>query len=81
VKKKFPETNVGRRRTFVLRIEKMLAHILKDLHLLVSVTAAKLIVKRELRHQNREEADAYEEKKRKLHERLREKISEKKIKP
>jgi hypothetical protein len=64
--------------TFSYRIEKMLASLINDLYLLVSVIFAKWIMKRELKRREAQQAEVgYEGRKCKLFVALRRKISEK----
>jgi hypothetical protein len=76
-----PGPRAFRWRTLGLRIEKMLATLVNNLHLFGSVIIAKWMVKRELKRREAQQTQVgYEAKKRKLLVTLRRKISERRSK-
>ena len=76
-----PEPRASRWRTLGLRIEKMLATLVNDLHLFGSVIIAKWMVKREQkRNEAKQTKVSYEAKRHKLLVAQRRKISDKRSK-
>lgn len=77
-----PEPRTSRWRTLGLRIEKMLASLVNDLHLFGSLIIAKWIIKRELKRREAHQTEvSYGAKKHKLLVALRRKVSDRRSKP